>query len=107
MSWWCSWWEKRPLLLIRCVCDLSCVKENCYDTAKRLRNTLSKITVIGVNYDYCNKEERWCSALNPIRNSLVFAAQEQGQKVSLDRKVLGGDTSGREFLAKLTQWDYC
>lgn len=103
VSWWCSWWEKRPLLL-RCVCvlDLSCIKENCSDTAKRLRNTLSKITVIGVNYDYCNKEERWFSALNPVRNSLVFAAQGQGQKVSLDRKVLGGDTSGREFLAKLT-----
>lgn len=79
VSWWCSWWEKRPLLL-RCVCilDPSRVKENCSDTAKRLRNTLSKYTVIGVNYDYSNKEERWCSALNPKRNSLVFAAQGQG-----------------------------
>ena len=46
VSWWCSWWEKR-LLLLTCVCilDLSHVKENCSDTAKRLRSTLSKFTV--------------------------------------------------------------
>ena len=63
--------------LILCSLLLSCVKENCSDTAKRIRKTLFKIIVIGVNYDYCNKGERWRSALNPTRSSWGFAVRRR------------------------------